>query len=141
MNIFDEAISILKSKVQIRKLFHDMHAEDLQRVISRIESVYEEKLDLQKEAEEQIALKRSAIDAVLKQMEEMGISADDIKDMKSDGSIRKGKPRQRFQFSYETAEGVSVNWEGATTGRIPAEFTNYLSRTGKDRKDCIVTEL
>ena len=72
MNIFDEALSVLKSKVQIRKLFQDMHAEDMQRVISRIEAIYEEKMSAQMEAQEEQARKREAVEAVLKQMQELG---------------------------------------------------------------------
>ena len=140
MNIFDEAISVLKSKVQIRKLFQDMHAEDMQRVISRVEAIYEEKLMAQMEVEEENARKRDAVEAVLKQMQELGLSADDIQS--SNGEVvRKGKPRQRYQFCYENSNGESIDWEGATTGRIPGEFSDYLTRTGKDRKDCIVAEL
>lgn len=141
MNIFDEALSVLKSKVQIRKLFQDMHAEDMQRVISRIEAIYEEKLMAQMEAEEENARKREAVEAVLKQMQELGLSTGDIAPTTTEGTPRKGKPRQRFVFSYENTQGSSVNWQGATTGRIPAEFSDYLSRTGKERKDCIVSEL
>ena len=140
MNIFDEAISLLKSKVQIRKLFQDMHAEDMQRVISRIEAIYEEKLMAQVEAEEENARKRDAIDAVLKQMQALGLSTEDIH-VGGGEVVRKGKPRQRYQFSYENTAGESIDWEGATTGRIPGEFSDYLERTGKDRKDCIVAEL
>lgn len=140
MNIFDEAISILKSKVQIRKLFQDMHAEDLQRVISRIQAIYEEKLMAQLEAEEESARKREAVEAVLKQMQELGLSATDIHGNNGE-TVRKTKPRQRFQFRYENSAGEPIDWEGATTGRIPGEFSDYLSRTGKDRKDCIVAEL
>ena len=141
MNIFDEALSVLKSKVQIRKLFQDMHAEDMQRVISRIEAIYEEKMSAQVEAEEEQARKREAVEAVLKQMQELGLSAGDIAPGSTEGAPRKGKPRQRFVFTYENADGESVNWEGATTGRIPGEFSDYLNRTGKERKDCIVSEL
>ncbi len=140
MNIFDEAISVLKSKVQIRKLFQDMHAEDMQRVIGRIEAIYEEKLIAQMEAEEETARKREAVEAVLKQMQELGLSTEDIHSGNGE-TVRKGKPRQRFQFRYENSAGESMDWEGATTGRIPGEFSEYLNRTGKDRKDCIVTEL
>ncbi|WP_419534859.1 hypothetical protein [Endozoicomonas sp.] len=143
MNIFDEALSVLKSKVQVRKLFHDMHAEDLQRVIGRIEAIYEEKLMAQMEVEEEQARKKDALDEVVKQMKELGLSLGDIKglvdDKSSDG--RKGKTRQRYLFRYESVDGASVDWEGATTGRIPADFSAYLERTGKDRKACIVSEL
>ncbi len=143
MNIFDEALSVLKSKVQVRKLFHDMHAEDLQRVISRIEAIYEEKLMTQIEQEEEQARKKEALDEMVKQMKSLGLSLNDIKGLVDEKNTdgRKGKVRQRYRFRYENASGDAVDWEGATTGRIPADFTEYLVRTGKDRKACIVSEL
>ena len=141
MNIFEEAIDILKSKVQMRKLFQDMHVEDLQRVVSRIESIYEEKLLVQFEEEEEQGRKKEAVDTIVNQMKELGLSLEDLEAIAgSSTTTRKHKPRQRFVFSYEANDGSAVNWEGATTGRIPAEFSDYLQRTGKDRKDCIVSE-
>ncbi len=141
MNIFEEAIDILKSKVQMRKLFQDMHVEDLQRVVSRIETIYEEKLLVELEQKEEQNRKREAVEAVVNQMKELGLSLEDLDTINVGTSTRKHKPRQRCVFSYETKEGIAVNWEGAATGRIPAEFSDYLQRTGKERKDCIVSEL
>ena len=141
MNIFEESMNIMKSKIQLRKLFKDMHIEDVKRIISRIETIYEEKLLVQMEAEEEQSRKRNAVEAVLKEMQDKGLSIDDFQGLAKADTERKGKPRQRFQFQYEQEDGTVVNWEGATTGRIPAEFSAYLERTGKERKDCIVAEL
>ena len=143
MNIFDEALSALKSKVQVRKLFHDTHAEDLQRVISRVEAIYEEKIVAQEEVEKQKARKKEALEALAKQMKKLGLSPADMKAVVEDKGAdkRKGRVRQRFLFRYEGVDGSSVDWEGATTGRVPADFTAYLERTGRDRKSCIVKEL
>ncbi len=143
MNIFDEALTALKSKVQVRKLFHDTHAEDLQRVISRVTAIYEEKAAAQEEVERQKARKKEALEAVTKQMKKLGLSAADVKALMEDkgNDGRKGKTRQRYLFRYVTENGSSVDWEGATTGRVPADFTAYLERTGKDRKSCIVKKL
>ena len=142
MNIFEESINVLKSKVQLRKLFQDMHVEDIQRVISRMESIHEEKLDAVKEQEQEQLRKREAAEAVLKEMQDKGLEIDDLASLtKVVESNRKGKTRQRYQFEYQTEDGASTTWEGATTGRIPAEFSAYLKRTGKERKDCIITEL
>ncbi|MDD7804639.1 MAG: H-NS family nucleoid-associated regulatory protein [Endozoicomonas sp. (ex Botrylloides leachii)] len=141
MNIFEEALDVLKSKVQLRKLFQDMHAEDLQRIINRLDSIYEEKLLLQQEQEKEQSRKREAIEAVLNQMKELGVKADDIESLIGSAPMRKHKPRKRYVFSYQAKDGNDTNWEGATTGRIPAEFSDYLKRTGKDRKDCIISEL
>lgn len=141
MNIFDEAIDVLKSKVQLRKLFQDMHSEDLQRVMNRIESIYEEKLLIQMEAEEERHRKREAIEAIMSQMKDIGVKLEDFESIVSNTPTRKHKPRQRFMFSYETENGELVNWEGATTGRVPSDFSSYLKRTGKDRKECIASEV
>ena len=146
MNIFEESLNTLKSKVQLRKLFQDMHVEDIQNVIKRVEAIHEEKMLDHSKQEEEKNRKREAIEAVMKELEEKGLSLDDLQslaevDKPRKGKPRKGKPRQRYQFQYEKEDGSAVNWEGATTGRIPAEFTEYLTRSGKERKDCIITEL
>ena len=142
MNIFEESLTVLKSKVQLRKLFQGMHIEDVQRIISRIESIYEEKKQAEAEQEQQQLQKREAIEAILKEIQDKGLDIDDLSALaKGVESGRKGKTRQRYQFEYQKEDGNVVKWEGATTGRIPAEFDAYLERTGKDRKDCIVAEL
>ena len=143
MNIFDEALSVLKSKVQVRRLFHDTHAEDMQRVINRVEAIYEEKIAMQQEVEKEKARKKEALEALAKQMKMLGLSPADMKAVVDDKGVdrRKGRTRQRYLFRYERADGASVDWEGATTGRVPADFTAYLERTGRDRKSCIIKKL
>ncbi|WP_062268545.1 hypothetical protein [Endozoicomonas arenosclerae] len=141
MNIFEESLNILKSKVQLRKLFQDMHVEDIQNVIKRVEAIHEEKLREHNELKEQEGLKREAVESILGQLQEKGLTLEDLQATATVEKVRKGKPRQRYQFQYEKEDGTVVDWEGATTGRIPAEFTEYLTRTGKERKDCIIAEL
>ena len=100
MNIFDEAHSALKSKVQVRRLFLDIHAEDLQRVISRVEAIYEEKIATQQEVEKQKARKKEALEALAKQMKKLGLSPADMKAVVDDKGTdrRKGRTRQRYLF-------------------------------------------
>ncbi|PJE78578.1 hypothetical protein CI610_02472 [invertebrate metagenome] len=143
MNIFEETIKLLKSKVQLRKLFQDTHAEDMQRVINRIEAIYEEKMLIQMEQEEANTKRQQAIDSVLNQMKGLELSVDDLNEAigKTSQKPRTSKPRQRFLFRFEDTDGTSVEWEGATTGRIPACFVDYLERSNKTRKDCIIQEL
>lgn len=144
MNIFEESLSVLKSKVQLRKLFQDMHIEDIKRVVNRIESIHEEKLMAQMQVEEEHTRKREAAEAIMKELQEKGLNIDDLAGLSKTAeskSIRKGKTRQRYQFEYHTTGGSAITWQGATTGRIPADFSDYLKRTGKERKACIVSEL
>ncbi|WP_422135190.1 hypothetical protein [Endozoicomonas sp. ALD040] len=141
MNIFEESLNILKSKVQLRKLFQGMHVEDIENVIRRVEAIHAEKVREHNEQKEQQGRKREAVESILGQMQEKGLTIEDLMASTVVEKTRKGKPRQRYQFQYEKEDGSVVNWEGATMGRIPSEFTEYLSKTGKERKDCIVAEL
>ena len=143
MNIFEESLNVLKSKMQLRKLFQDMHVEDLENIIKRVEAIHQEKLEESHAQEEEILRKREDIAAVISLMEEKGLSMDDIASAATEEKPHKGKgkQRQRYKFEYENGEGTRVQWEGATTGRIPADFNEYLTRSGKNRKDCIVSIL
>ncbi|WP_252178575.1 H-NS family nucleoid-associated regulatory protein [Endozoicomonas sp. 4G] len=141
MNIFEESLSILKSKVQLRKLFQDMHVEDIESVIKRVEAIHDEKVREHEEQREEQGRKREAIENILGQMQEKGVSVEDLMAFGAVEKVRKGKPRQRYQFEYEKEDGSVLSWAGSTVGRIPSDFSEYLSRTGKERKDCIVAEL
>ena len=144
MTIFNDALTIMKSKVQVRKLFSETHTEDLRRIISRIEAIHEEKLSEAMELEEKRAQKKKALAEITKQIKDLGYSLSDFQGLAEDKTAsveRKGKTRPRYIFRYQATDGTFVDWTGATTGRIPREFSAYLGRTGKDRKSCIVTEL
>ena len=145
MNIFEEAVKVLKSKVQVRKLFQDMHSEDVKRIAARLEAIYEEKKLAQQEGggKQLLMQQRVFLRGVLRQLKEQGVSMDALQDFASGTGRGRGntKPRQKFIFRYETVNGEPVNWQGATTGRIPGSFMEYLDRTQKSRKDCIVEEI
>ena len=43
MNVFDEVMHRLSSKTRMRGLFKDVHVEDLERIVSRLSDVLDEK--------------------------------------------------------------------------------------------------
>lgn len=65
MNIFEESLNILKSKVQLRKLFQGMHVEDIENVIRRVEAIHEEKVREHNEQKEQQGRKEKLLKAFL----------------------------------------------------------------------------
>ena len=82
--------------------------------------------------------KAADIEDIYRFMQEKGLSLEDL------GTIQEAAPKprkkrnvQKYTFTYETSTGATAQWHGATTGRIPEEFRNYLKRTGKTRSDCI----
>ena len=140
MNIYIGALEILKKKTSVRKLLVEMHSEDVQRIVDRLESVYVEKLEEEKAVEAEVYKKKESLEAIKAQMRELGISVDELAgftgSVAADKPKRKYKERQKFTFQYENKSGEQLKWVGANAGRKPADFSNYLERTGKSADKC-----
>lgn len=141
MNIFEEVLHRLGSKTRIRSLFKDVRPDEMERVISRMNEVLDEKLQ-DKEVEE---LKRKeklqSVEEIKKAMEERGLSLSDLNLLEEAGKEPKRKRNvSKHNFEYETIAGDKVRWYGSTTGRLPKAFQDYLDRSGKKRLDCVVDE-
>ncbi|WP_211827385.1 H-NS histone family protein [Kistimonas asteriae] len=139
MNIFDEIQHRLASKTRIRALFKDVHVEDIERIISRLEGILAEKKDAVAADEAKRQAKQENIDEVRRLLEERGLSLDDL-DPSEEAAPKKRRNVQKFTFQYETNSGDTVTWHGSTTGRLPKDFQTYLDRTGKKRLDCVIED-
>ena len=141
MNIFEESLAILNNKAKIRKLVADMHSEDLRKVIDRIEAVYQELLKTEQAKEAELEHKKAAIAEMKEKLKELGLTVDDLGVVASEDKPkqkRQYKQREKFTFQYVTETGEQKQWTGATVGRKPNDFSEYLERTGKAITDCIV---
>ncbi|AMO58698.1 hypothetical protein GZ77_17610 [Endozoicomonas montiporae] len=136
MNVFEEIQHRLSSKTRIRSLFKDVHAEDLERIISRMNDVLAEKLEARDKEEEKRQAKIESIEAIKQIMSDRGVSLDDLGALEIEAP-KKRRNIQKYTFEYQTEAGDTVQWEGATTGRLPRDFQAYLDRTGKKRLDCV----
>lgn len=143
MNIFEELHHRLSSKSRIRSLFKDAGVQDLERVLARLNEVYQEKLDVRKVEEEQRQQKLNDIKVIQKEMEALGLTLSDFDELDEAGKIKSGRRRRnvsKHTFEYETLSGDTVRWYGSTTGRLPKPFQDYLEKTGKKRIDCVVDD-
>ncbi len=144
MNIFEEVLHRLSSKTRIRQLFKDVHAEDLERIISRLNSALVEKQEARAKDEEKRKEKQESIEVIKKIMADRGVSMNDlgIGSLEQDDAAPKRRRNiQKYTFEYESESGERKTWNGATTGRLPSDFQAYLQRTGKKRLDCALDEL
>ena len=78
MNVFEEIQHRLSSKTRIRSLFKDVHVEDLERIISRMNDVLAEKLEVRDKEEEKRQAKLESIEAIKQIMNDRGVSLDDL---------------------------------------------------------------
>ena len=139
MNIFEEVQHRLSSKTRARQLFKDVHAEDLERIISRLQDVLNEKQEARAKDEEKRKQKLENIEAIRQIMVDRGVSMNDLGLNSLDVEENPTKRRrnvQKYTFEYQNEHGEPVKWEGATTGRLPRDFQAYLERTGKKRLEC-----
>ena len=140
MNVFEEVLHRLSSKTRIRSLFKDVHVEDLERIISRMNDVLAEKQEVRQKEEEKRQEKLDQIENIKKMMAESGVSMDDLGGLEIDAPKRR-RNVQKYTFEYMTETGDTVQWQGATTGRLPRDFQAYLERTGKKRLECALEEI
>ncbi len=137
MNMFEEIMHRLSSKTRMRGLFKDVHLEDMERIIDRLQSLTEEKRASVEAEQEKNKEKEASIEQIRKILEEKGLSLSDL------GGSEEAQPKKRrnvskYTFEYVTKAGDTVQWYGSTTGRLPKDFQMYLDQTGKKRLDCVV---
>ena len=136
MNVFEEIQHRLSSKTRIRSLFKDVHVEDLERIIARMNDVLAEKQEARDKEDEKRQAKLESIEAIKQIMSDRGVSLDDLGALEVEAP-KKRRNIQKYTFEYQTEAGDTIQWEGATTGRLPREFQTYLEKTGKKRLDCV----
>ena len=142
MNIFEEVIHRLGSKTRIRSLFKDVHLEDMESMISRMNEVLEEKYQHRKKEELRRQEKQNSIEEIKKVMANHGLTLEDFGDNteKATVPVRKKRNIKKFTFEYVDLAGDTVQWHGSTTGRLPKDFQVFLEKTGKKRTDCVVEQ-
>lgn len=138
MNTFDELHHRLSSKSRIRSLFKDASAQELERVLARLNDVYQEKLKVREKEEKKRQKKIDNIKAIQQEMASLGLTLSDFSDLDESSDGRRRRNVSKHTFEYLTVSGDSVKWYGSTTGRLPKDFQDYLERTGRKRADCIV---
>ena len=139
MNIFDEIMHRLSSKTRIRSLFKDVHLEDLERIIERLQSITEEKRVAHEAEQAKNKEKEESIEQIRQMLEAKGLSLSDL-GVSEEDQPKKRRNVSKYTFEYVTKSGDTVQWYGSTTGRLPRDFQAYLDETGKKRLDCVVGE-
>ncbi len=139
MNIFDEIMHRLSSKTRIRSLFKDVHLEDLERIIERLQSITEEKRAAHEAEQAKNKEKEESIEQIRQMLEAKGLSLSDL-GVSEEDQPKKRRNVSKYTFEYVTKSGDTVQWYGSTTGRLPKDFQAYLDETGKKRLDCVIGE-
>ncbi len=137
MNMFEEIMHRLSSKTRMRGLFKDVHMEDMDRIVNRMQSLLEEKRDAHEAAQAKDVEKLANIEQIKQMLAEKGLDISDLANL-DEAQPKKRRNVSKYTFEYVTKSGDTVQWYGSTTGRLPKDFQSYLDETGKKRLDCVI---
>lgn len=149
----EAAKDILSNRQNIRRFLksNEIEMDQFNRMISRLESVRDEMMEeVEKEAEFRKE-KLKKVEEAKKILQENGLSIEDlIQTERGNGLPRKqgkrrsdaGRPKHNpiGVYAYEDEQGKRQEMQMPRVGRAPAEFTEYLRKTGKKRKECLIKE-
>lgn len=146
----EDAMDIIKNKGTIRRFVKsmDLRTDDIERISNRFLAIKDEiakeeeaLLQAEKEKEEKIA-------KISQEMKELGLNPEDLAYSPAVRAAKRargpsplaGKKREnpKYVFEYEDENGTKKQLKAGLIGRVPSDFSDYLKKTGKARKDCIV---
>lgn len=124
-------VKLLTRKNSLRKQCQTLSADDIEKAISDLTEILEEKRE-QEEAAKAVEQERlDKIDAVKQMMLDAGISMTDLEGM-IDAPVKK-KVEPKYQVTDDNGE--LHQWSGR--GRTPAAFQAYFDK-GFSKEDCLI---
>lgn len=150
----EAANEIISNRQNIRRFLktNDMNLDQISRIIDRFQAVKDDMLAEVEAAEREYKEKMKKVEEAKKVLKENGLSIEDIvSSERGNGLPRKqrgrrsdvGQPKNNplALYEYEDKDGKKQKIELRRVGRPPEAFSEYLRRSGKKRKDCLVKEL
>lgn len=151
----EAAQEILSNKMNIRRFLKhfDIQVDELGRFIKRLDSIRGEIEEEAKKEEEERKEKLLRAEEAKSILREKGLTLEELLQIEQGNGVpRKRRGGQRADagkkkynpkgiYEYEDENGNKKEITMPRVGRAPAEFSDYLKRSGKKRKDCLVKEL
>lgn len=127
-------LEVLMHVRKFKAAIKELSIDDLKSVYEKLNSVIEKRVEQEIADKEKNAERNSNIDAIRKQMEELGLSIDDIE--LSQPSKKKYSPRSPRPPKYKIdVNGEVITWTGQ--GRMPIVFKKEIDE-GFDLNDFLI---
>ncbi|MBM7071751.1 H-NS histone family protein [Shewanella sp. 202IG2-18] len=126
-------LEILTHGRRFKAAVKDLSIEELEDLATKLDKIIVERKELAELESKANAERDAKIEAIRKQMEEIGLSVDDLGDVKSAPKKRAPRPPK-----YEiTVDGETIRWTGQ--GRMPTVFKSEVD-SGKSLDDFLIQE-
>lgn len=123
---------ILTRKNSLRKQCQPLSSADIEKVISDLSDILEEKVAQESRVEEEQRQKDEVIEAIQRMAAEANLDYDDLKDMLS------ATPKKKVEAKYRIVDeqGKEHFWSGR--GRTPIVFQQYFDKHNVDKQACLI---
>ncbi len=126
-------LEILTHGRRFKAAVKELSVEELQDLATKLDNIIVEREELAELESKANAERNEKIDAIRKQMEEIGLSVDDLGDVKSAPKKRAPRPAK-----YEiTVDDELIQWTGQ--GRMPTVFKNEVDK-GRSLEEFLIKE-
>lgn len=119
--------TVLMHKRRLKAATRDLSTEDLSDALNKLQDVFNERLEEEREMQEREAKKKAVIQNALSQLEQEGISQEEAFELLSGNS---NKPRRKAvkpaKYRYTTEDGETHTWTGQ--GRTPTTMKNAIEQ-------------
>lgn len=150
----EAASEILSNRQNIRRFLknNEIHLDQFTRIIDRMSAVKDELVQEAEAIEAERKEKLKKVEEAKKLLKENGLSIEDIVETERGNGLPRqrrgrrsdaGKPKNNplGLYEYQDKDGKKKQIKLRRVGRPPEDFSEYLQKTGKKRKDCLVKEL
>lgn len=118
-----ETIDNLKKKTALRAMVKNANAADIEKIISHLQAILEERAEAEAQRQAELAAKKEAIDRIIAAMKEADI---DINDLSSDAPSSTETTTRSAAPKYAITDSAGVRHEWSGRGRTPKVFDEYM---------------
>jgi DNA-binding protein H-NS len=123
-----DILKVLTRKNSLRKQCQELGVADIEKVISDLNDILEEKQAEEAAKAEELAAREEKIALIRQTMQDAGLDMDDLQ------SVIGAAPKKKVEAKYRITddEGTVHEWSGR--GRTPLAFQAYFDKHGVDKE-------
>jgi len=123
-------VKVLTRKNSLRKQCQELSLADIEKILADLNEIIEERKGEEAEKQAELGARMAKIEEIRKQMEEAGLSLDDLQALKESGA---GKRKVEAKYRVVDENGETHEWSGR--GRTPVAFKDYFEKHGVSKED------
>lgn len=126
---------LLTHKRSLRRVLNEMSLDDAESCLKKVQSIVEERRSFEMAQREEMLKKKRAITQLREEMENLGISIDDLKMPRVKAKRMKGQ-KVPAKYEWKDTEGNLHQWTGR--GNMPRSLKEQITEKGKTLESFLI---